>query len=220
MNNLQAVFFDLDGTLIDSEYYYFKNWGPIIAEEFGVQLTFDDWIQHFAGHTLVSNVETIRQVYGIETTVDFMWARTRAAYESSDMTTIDLMPYAQEILQQLKEKGVQIALVTSSYRTTVDKVLGHHGLLPYFSTIITRDNVQQPKPNPEPYLLAVQAMGVDADKCAVIEDTITGTTAAKAADLYCIAVSQQPIEREKLKIADQLFENLAEVWNFLDKKIS
>ncbi|WP_270088554.1 HAD family hydrolase [Sphingobacterium sp. SYP-B4668] len=215
MNDLQAVFFDLDGTLIDSEYYYFKNWGPIIAEEFGIELTFEDWVRHFAGHTLVSNVETIREVYGVDTTVEFMWTRTRAAYESSDMTTINLMPYAREILTNLKEKGTQIALVTSSYRTTVDKVLGHHGLLPYFSIIITRDSVQQPKPNPEPYLLAVEEMGIDAQNCLVIEDTITGTTAAQAAGLYCIAVSEQPIEREKLKVADQLFSNLEQVWNFL-----
>ncbi|SUI98180.1 Phosphorylated carbohydrates phosphatase TM_1254 [Sphingobacterium spiritivorum] len=220
MNKFKAVFFDLDGTLIDSEYFYFQNWQPILAEDFAIHINFEDWIVHFAGHTLAVNIETMKRVWNIDTTDEYMWKRTRAAYAQSDMRTIALMPYAKEILEHLKEHQVKIGLVTSSYQTTVDTVLGQHDLLSYFSLIVTRDNVQSPKPDPEPYLLAAKQSGLNPKDCVAIEDTITGTKAAKAAGLYCIGVTKQPIEQEKLIIADQLFTDLQEVWNYLKNNIS
>src|SRR5690606_11039451 len=125
-SSIKAVLFDLDGTLIDSEFFYFSNWSPILAEEFGVEITYEDWIKDFAGHTLVRNVGFLRDQFGIETTQEFMWTATRANYAKSDMTTIRLMPHAKEILDLLKSKDIRIALVTSSYNTTVQTVLGHH----------------------------------------------------------------------------------------------
>jgi beta-phosphoglucomutase len=51
MNNVNAVLFDLDGTLIDSEYFYFSNWAPILENDYGLKIDFDEWISNFAGHT-------------------------------------------------------------------------------------------------------------------------------------------------------------------------
>lgn len=208
MNKLQAVLFDLDGTLIDSEYFYFKNWAPILKQEFDLQITYDDWIRDFAGHTLAHNVKRLVEDYGYDTTEEHMWKRTRAAYADSNMSDIELMPFAEDILVYLKENNIRIGLVTSSYRSTVDTVLGKHKLLDYFEFFVTRESVEFPKPNPEPYRLALTKLGLTGDSCVAIEDTITGSRAALDAGLQLIAVTKQEVERARLTAVDNIVENL------------
>ena len=211
MKHVQAVLFDLDGTLIDSEHFYYSNWKPILQENFGITIDFEDWLTFFAGHTLVRNVRFLWEKWGIETTEEFMWKETRAAYAQADMRTIALMPYAKEILEDLRQAGKRIALVTSSYQTTVDTVLGHHGLLDFFEFFITRERVERPKPDPEPYTLAIDSMKLSATEIVAIEDTSTGLKAAQGAGLSCIAVSRQQVERARLSAAEFLVDNLAAV---------
>lgn len=218
MNNKQAVLFDLDGTLIDSEYFYYSNWAPILSAEYQLHITYEDWINYFAGHTLVDNVKLLKTQWNIESTPEFMWQRTRANYARSDMRSIQLMPYAKEILDFVQDKQCRIGLVTSSYQSTVDTVLGEHGLLDYFEFIVCREKVQQPKPDPEPYLLATALLGLPKEAIVVIEDTSTGVAAAKAAGLSCIAVSRHPSERGKLSKADLLAEDLSEVISILSRE--
>lgn len=215
MNKLQAVLFDLDGTLIDSEYFYFKNWAPILKQEFDLQITYDDWIRDFAGHTLAHNVKRLVEDYGYDTTEEHMWKRTRASYADSNMSDIELMPFAKDILVYLKENNIRIGLVTSSYRSTVDTVLGKHRLLDYFEFFVTRESVEFPKPNPEPYRLALTKLGLTGDSCVAIEDTITGSRAALDAGLQLIAVTKQEVERARLTAVDNIVENLQQAKQLL-----
>jgi len=92
MKNISAVLFDLDGTLIDSEYFYFSSWAPILSASFGVEIAFDDWIREFAGHTLLRNVQHLKDRFDVDTTEEYMWQATRASYANADMRTINLMP--------------------------------------------------------------------------------------------------------------------------------
>lgn len=219
MDKLQAVLFDLDGTLIDSEYFYFKNWAPILKSEFDLQISYDDWIRDFAGHTLAHNVKRLVEDYGYDTTEEDMWKRTRAAYADSNMSAIQLMPFAEDILQYLKENNIRIGLVTSSYRSTVDTVLGKHGLLHYFEFFVTRECVEFPKPNPEPYRLALDKLKLDGTCCAAIEDTITGSQSALGAGLKLVAVTKQEVERARLTAVDNIVENLAQAKQLLSQWI-
>ncbi|PUV23508.1 MULTISPECIES: HAD family hydrolase [Sphingobacterium] len=215
MNKLQSVLFDLDGTLIDSEYFYFKNWAPILKQEFDLQITYDDWIRDFAGHTLAHNVKRLVEDYGYDTTEEHMWKRTRAAYADSNMSDIELMPFAKDILVYLKANNIRIGLVTSSYRSTVDTVLGKHKLLDYFEFFVTRECVESPKPNPEPYRLALTKLGLAGDSCVAIEDTITGSRSALDAGLQLIAVTKQEVERARLTDVDNIVENLQQAKQLL-----
>ncbi len=215
MKQIDAVLFDLDGTLIDSEQFYYSNWQPILAANFGLTITFDDWLALFAGHTLVRNVHFLKEKWGIETSEEFMWKETRAAYARADMRTISLMPFAREILQNLRAAGKRVGLVTSSYQTTVDTVLGHHGLLEFFEFFVTREKVVHAKPNAEPYLLATAMMGLAPEQLLAVEDTSTGLRAAQDAGLRCVAVSRQAVERARLTAADYMVESLVEVNDIL-----
>lgn len=219
MDKIKAVLFDLDGTLIDSEYFYFKNWAPILKDEFNLVISYEDWIRDFAGHTLAHNVKRLVDDYGYDTTEEYMWKRTRAAYADSNMSDIELMPDAREILTFLKETGIHIGLVTSSFRSTVDTVLGKHGLLDYFEFFVTRECVEFPKPNPEPYRLALTNLNLAADSCVAIEDTITGSKSALGAGMRLIAVTKQEVERARLTAVDNIVENLSEAKALLSQWI-
>ncbi|MGB7529726.1 HAD family hydrolase [Sphingobacterium cellulitidis] len=211
MKNINAVLFDLDGTLIDSEFFYFSTWAPILENDYGLKIDFDEWITNFAGHTLNHNVQMLNQEYKLNVDEEDMWFATRAGYSKANMSNIRLMPHAKEILEAIQASGKKIGLVTSSYQTTVDIVLGEHQLLDYFEFFVTRDQVENPKPNAEPYLLAVSKLSIPKDEIVVVEDTSTGCTAAKNAGLYCIAVTKQEVEKSRLKHADELLNDLAEV---------
>ena len=210
MGKFQAVLFDLDGTLIDSERFYFDAWSLILKERFGLTIDFSDWIDHFAGHTMAYNLATLKREFQLEVQEEFMQRAIEERYAQADMRSIGLMPFAKEILNELRQADRRIALVTSSYRHTVDLVLGHHGLLDYFEFFVTREAVQHPKPDPEPYLLAIEKLALPKAVVAVVEDTHTGCAAAQRAGLYCLAVSQQSVERRKLGQADELLNDLAE----------
>lgn len=215
MKQIEGVLFDLDGTLIDSEHFYFSCWQPILATNFGLIITFEDWLTLFSGHTLVRNIHFLKQNWGIETTEEFMWKETRAAYARADMRTISLMPFAKEILENLLAAGKRIGLVTSSYQTTVETVLGHHGLLEFFEFFVTREKVVHAKPNPEPYLLAIEKMEILPEKLVAVEDTATGLRAAQDAGLRCIAASRFAAERAKLQTATYVVESLVDVHKIL-----
>ena len=211
MNNVNAVLFDLDGTLIDSEYFYFSNWAPILENDYGLKIDFDEWISNFAGHTLSRNVQMLNNDYKLNVDEEDMWFATRSRYAKANMKNIRLMPHAKEILDAVKDSGKELGLVTSSFQSTVETVLGEHKLLKYFKFFVTRELVENPKPNPEPYLLAVNKLMIPKEEIVVVEDTSTGCTAAKEAGLYCIAVTKQEVEKKRLTHADQVLNDLAEV---------
>ena len=104
MTKFKGVLFDLDGTLIDSEHYYFSNWQPILLDNFGIDISYEDWLSYFAGHTLQHNVSLLNEKWEVDTDDKFMWDQTRASYQQMDMSVIRLMPYAEELLAYLKEK--------------------------------------------------------------------------------------------------------------------
>lgn len=211
MKNLKAVLFDLDGTLVDSESYYFDCWVPVLKQQFGIDLTMDDWVQHFVGHTLPHNVKTLEEVWDIRTTEKELSDFTSVEYKKRDMATIPLMQNAKELVLALKNNGIHLAVVTSSHLPTLEKVLGAHGMLDNFDFFVTRENVVFPKPHPEPYLVAQSRWNFDASTILVLEDSFVGCTAAKEAGLTCYAVNPFENERKRLDFVDGLFYNLQEV---------
>src|SRR5690606_11047600 len=208
MGKFKAILFDLDGTLIDSERFYFDAWSPILKRQAGLEINFTDWIDHFAGHTMMHNLDTLKRTFQGDITAEFMRKALSYAYANADMRDVSLMPSAREVVLSFSEDGYRAALVTSSHLSTVEFVLGHHNMLDYIEFFDTRESLQYPKPNPEHYLLAIDKLKLPADQIVVIEDTHTGCAAAKGAGLYCMAVSQQTIERRKLGQADELLNDL------------
>ncbi len=185
MTALQAVLFDLDGVLVDSEPIWFRVEERVMAELGGRWRHEDQAV--CVGGTLPE-------------TAAYMLARSASARSSADVqrrlvqemaaelrTGVPLTPGAGELLDRLAAAGVPLGLVSSSFRVLVDAALEAIGA-DRFLVSVAGDEVHRPKPDPEPYRSAVRRLGADPARCVVFEDSPPGVAAAEAAGCICVGV--------------------------------
>ena len=181
-----GVIFDMDGLLVDTERVYFDALLKAV-HAVGCEMT-----EAFAYSTIgVPGKECnamIEAHYGPAFQIDAF----NAAYDGIVMAVlaqgIPLRPGARELVTYLTEEGVPQAIATSSRRPTVDRYLGHVGLLEHFAAIVCRDDVANPKPAPDPFLIAAERLGLAPAECLALEDSYHGITAAHAAGTMPIMV--------------------------------
>ena len=130
----------------------------------------------------------------------------------NDIFSVTLMQGIKEFLLKLKKCQYNLALVTGTRLEVVNKVL-QMGLNNVFEVIVTGEMVDKGKPDPEPYLKAVDKLNVKKGDCIVIENAPAGITSAKNAGLTCFAV-QTSLPEEYLKGADKIFKNVEDVSKF------
>ncbi|MDF2145661.1 HAD family phosphatase [Knoellia sp. p5-6-4] len=180
-----AVFWDMDGTLVDTEPYWIRAEHALVEEHGGV------WNEEYA-HELVGN----------DLMVSAEFIRTHSPVTLSPVEIVEELlrrvivqvrehvpwrPGARELLAALGEAGVPCVLVTMSWRSLADAVVG---ALPAgaFAALVTGDEVEHGKPHPEPYLAAARLLGVDVADCVAIEDSPTGVRSAVDAGVPTVAV--------------------------------
>ena len=130
-----------------------------------------------------------------------------------------LMPYAADILFAVKEQGLKMALVTGSARHEAEPILKGLGFYDLFDTVVTKDDVTNPKPAGDPYLLALKNMQVAAKNAIAVEDTFTGVTAANNAALAVVAIANKHTEQHDFSKATQQMDNLEEFWQWLQSQL-
>jgi len=217
MQKVKALLFDLDGTLINSEIIHFDCWSEILTE-YGIKLTYDIWLKNYAGIPLPAKAEKLIKNYNIKTTqAEIIKKKEQVTIKRLRAKDVDMMPYAMEILNYFSEKKLILGLVTASSRADVEAIFERNGLGRYFNVIITRSDVNKSKPDPESYNTCLNKLGVAKEGCVVFEDTISGIKSAKAAGLLCFAIQSNAVIRDELSIADQLFLNLREAKEYLDR---
>jgi beta-phosphoglucomutase len=131
-----------------------------------------------------------------------------------DTFRIEPIPGIGDLVNTIKLLGHSLALVTGTGRDVADDVLAHLGFEPLFDCIVSGDDVTEGKPSPEPYLLAVETLGVARECCLVIENAPAGIASARAAGLTCVAV-EMSLDAEHLAGADRLVSNHAEIQQIL-----
>lgn len=188
---MDAVLWDMDGVLVDSEPLWTIAEVELAAELGG---DWDDEVKALVvGTRLDVAVPAILRYFGQDTgpervarTAGMLLGRMVELYGR----TPHLMPGAGELLAALRAQGVPVALVSSSYRVLVDAVLAQ-GVGP-FETTLAGDEVRDAKPAPEPYLTAAARLGVDPSRCVVVEDSPSGVASGTAAGCAVVAVPSVP----------------------------
>ncbi|QYC42837.1 2-deoxyglucose-6-phosphate phosphatase [Nonomuraea coxensis DSM 45129] len=189
---MEAVFFDMDGLLVDSERVWLEIETGVMAR-LGAAWT-PEHQAHLVGGSMERTVGYMLAVSGAEVPpatvrawmVDGMVARLSAG--------VELMPGAAELLDAVRAEGLPAGLVTSSLAEIADAVLKAVGR-ERFDVVVTADDVTRTKPDPEPYLTAARLLGVEPVRCVVLEDSPSGVAAATAAGCAVVAVpSILPIE--------------------------
>ena len=177
-----AVFFDLDGTLVDTERLALVTGiEAFAAVGHAVDAAFMD---RLVGKAEPQAAQIIREALpGID--LQAFHAEWRRAFDGGLHTGLDLKAGAVELLEILEHP---LGLVTSTGREGAHHKLGLAGIAHHFRTVVTFDDVQHPKPAPEPYLLAAERLGVDPARCLVFEDSDVGAEAAHRAGCVVVQV--------------------------------
>ncbi|MEO3767567.1 HAD family phosphatase [Streptomyces sp. B8F3] len=187
----QAVLLDMDGTLVDTEGFWWAAEVSVFAE-FGHELT-EEQRQVVVGGPMSRSAAFLIATTGADIGLAELTVRLNTRFEELVDGDVPLMPGARRLLTELAAHDVPTALVSASHRRIIDRVLrslGHE-----FHLSVAGDEIPRTKPHPDPYLHAAAALGADPRRCAVVEDTLTGVTAAEAAGCAVVAVpSVTPIE--------------------------
>ncbi|WP_181801165.1 HAD family hydrolase [Streptomyces shenzhenensis] len=182
---LQAVLLDMDGTLVDTEGFWWDVEVEIFAR-LGHALD-ESWRHVVVGGPMTRSAGFLIEATGAAITLAELSVLLNEGFEERIGTALPLMPGAQRLLAELYEQQIPTALVSASHRRIIDRVLtslGPH----HFTLSVAGDEVSRTKPFPDPYLLAAAGLEVDPARCAVVEDTATGVAAAEAAGCHVVAV--------------------------------
>jgi HAD superfamily hydrolase (TIGR01509 family) len=183
----EAVIFDMDGVLVDSEPWHY-NIETILFKKLGLDVS--EELHHTylgtAGDLMYSD---LKQRFDIPMSLEELikWDEEYRIDIFSQMSDIKPNPGIPELLKELKFNNIKTGVATSSVPGIVDIILKKCGINSYFDTIVTTDMAGKSKPAPDVYLLTSRIIGVSPSNCVVFEDSFNGVRAAKSASMYCIA---------------------------------
>lgn len=191
-----AVLWDMDGTLVDTEPYWFEREHELV-NELGNGRWNDEHSHAVVGFDLRESARYIRHHGGIDLPIDDLVNLLLDGVIARVNERIPWRPGARELLAEIVAAGIPTALVTMSWKRFADAVVRS---LPAgtFTTIVTGDDVANGKPHPEPYLIAAATLGVEPSRCIAIEDSPTGIRSAVAAGCRVVVVPNM------LAIADDI----------------
>ncbi|MDQ0778432.1 HAD superfamily hydrolase (TIGR01509 family) [Streptomyces aurantiacus] len=188
---LQAVLLDMDGTLVDTEGFWWDAEVEVFSR-LGHRLD-DSWRHVVVGGPMTRSAGFLIEATGAQITLSELTVLLNDGFEDRIGRALPLMPGAAELLAELAAHRIPTALVSASHRRIIDRVLVSLGAQ-NFALTVAGDEVERTKPFPDPYLLAASGLGADPARCAVVEDTATGVAAAEAAGCRVVAVpSVSPI---------------------------
>jgi HAD superfamily hydrolase (TIGR01509 family) len=181
----KAIFWDNDGVLVDTEELYFKATQRVLADV-GIALTEADYIELFliqgrgAFHLATDRGMSPAEVERLRSDRNLLYGQWLAEAPRT-------MDDVRQVLEALHGRYV-MGVVTSSRKDHFDVIHAQTGLLKYFDFVLTAADVRRVKPDPEPYLRAVERSGFKASECLAIEDSARGLEAARAAGVPCVVV--------------------------------
>jgi beta-phosphoglucomutase len=189
MNNVEAVLFDMDGVLVDSEPFIAEAAVAMLAERYGVIATCDDFLP-FVGMGEDRYIGGVAAKYGVALDVVRDKARTYELYFDVIKGRLREIPGASAFVHECRGRGLKIAIATSADRGKLEANLCEIGLAASdFDAAVDGLQIERKKPAPDIYLEAARRLGVSSARCLVVEDAVWGVRAAKAAGMLCLALA-------------------------------
>ena len=209
----QAVLFDMDGVLVDTERQICLA-AIQMFKELGVAVLPEDFLP-YVGAGENRYLGGVAEKYGVHLDIDVAKFRTYSIYGEIVHGQLEPLPGVREFIARCREKGVKTAIATSADLTKMEINLREIGIpAETFDATVNGLEVVHKKPAPEIYFTAAQKIGVEPSRCLVVEDAINGVQAAKAAGMYCLALTTS-FNAEQLKQADWICKDLSEAGDLI-----
>ena len=214
----QAVIFDLDGLLVDTEPLHRCVFNATLARH-GVayEIQEEEYGREFVGISQCENSAYLITRFGICASTDELTREHVVNYERiiADPKNLMLMLGAHALFDELQGRGMPMAIASGSPRSQVETIVRGLGITALFRVIVTGSDVANGKPAPDVYLRACAELRTDAARCVAIEDSASGAAAAQAAGLRVVVVPNRYTRHQDLAFADVRAESLAQVIKWL-----
>lgn len=211
--NARAVIFDMDGLLIDSERAILESWRETAAAQ-SLQLDDSLWLSMVGLHE-TGCAELLNGLLGAER-AERLTLQCKLDYDRKVELGLPLKAGARELLQDLSERGIPLAVATSTRGERARIKLARSGIDGYFSHVVTSSDVVHAKPAPDLYLLAAQRLGLPSEECIALEDSEFGVRAACAAGMRVIQIPDLVPATDLTRSLATVVESLAMAQPYLE----
>ncbi|WP_270460666.1 HAD family hydrolase [Faecalitalea cylindroides] len=211
---IKAVIFDMDGVLVDSEITYIRLWQTFLAEN-GVSVSIAD-LRFLAGSSREIENQFLSKM--LHLSVREVEKKKKDFYQKHPINYKNIQkPFSRQLLSFLKEKEIKIALASSSPMENIEEVLLQCDIYDFFSFLVSGEQFEKTKPDPQIYEYTVQQLGLEKEEILVIEDSEYGITSATSAGLTVIALLD-PILQFNVSKATYQIKTLKDAINIIERR--
>jgi beta-phosphoglucomutase len=181
-----GAIWDMDGTLVDTAELHFRAWEELCREQ-GRPFSRADFAATFGQR----NPEILRALFGEgldEKKIAELGDKKEEKYRQAARRGVAPLPGVVPLLEGLRRTGFRQAIGSSAPRANLDLILGLMGLTAFFDAVVSCEDTQRGKPDPQVFLVAAGRLGVPPGRCVVFEDAVAGVQAARAGGMKCVAV--------------------------------
>ncbi|MBS3787882.1 HAD family phosphatase [Candidatus Bipolaricaulota bacterium] len=211
--NIKAVHFDLDGSLVDSAQAWFESEIELLRE-YGVELSVEQ-IRDITHDELVGRGQWFaarfyKEKFGLSASVGEIRSR-RIGMVKKYYGDMELIEGAESFLKTIAQSSLKVTLATSSPLELTDIFIRKHGFGELFDGVVSADQVEESKPSPDIFLKAAETVGVRPEDCLIVEDSKNGLLAAMEAGSLCLLIPNEKFSTDKaglLEKADFVVESM------------
>ncbi len=213
---IEAVIFDFDGVLVDSEPVHIEAWEIYLrthGHEFDHQL-----LERMLGRRIIDSASMLVSELGLPVSAQTAADERNATFTQIAPGRIHPKPFAIEVLTELERCGVKIGLATSGILDYVEMAIESAELPHVFDARVTAEDVKHGKPDPEVFLTAAERLQIPPSACLVVEDAPNGVEAAHRAGMSCAAIPETDMTRRLMPETEFLLDNLGQLLPALSKR--
>ncbi|MDP7282339.1 MAG: HAD family phosphatase [Candidatus Undinarchaeales archaeon] len=209
-NSDKAVIFDMDGVIVYTLDHHYAAWTELLAKQ-NIEFSRTEF-NNLIGQSSQAFIQSLR-IKGLKGPENNLVEEKDKLYlEKFKDKAPPLVDGFLQLIDDIKDADFKTAIATSEPINIMNAVMLEYALLNKFDVFVTSDDVKNLKPDPEIYLLAVDKLNVPSQNCMVFEDSLSGVTAAKSADMYCIALTTSYSDEELEKAgADKIIKDFTEI---------
>ena len=219
MRKIEAVIFDMDGVLVNSEHFYVEMDKKIFGK-MGLVMSEEEYIGYMGKASDVMWKE-IKQNWELPYSVDELETMSNEEAKSffMELPAIEPIPGVMDVVGWLAAEGLPLAVASSAGPEIIEIVIDRLGLRTYFRHVVNSKIVGKSKPEPDIFLHTATLLGVSPDKCLVVEDSTNGIKAAKRAGMYCVAYQGVSYFGQDQSEADVCIEDYSQFRDVIERLI-